>query len=104
MTVPHATVPDTTAWAAEHLRALGWVVVAPVEAGDAVPEPKVGQAWTPASASASARVVATADVETVSFLVGLGSFATSVTRSEWNAWVRRTNARPLPTPTDGDVP
>lgn len=111
MTTP-STVPDTTAWAVDHLRALGWTVVAP-NPGVAVPDPAVGQAWTGSTPDGQPRVIVKVGgapwtaATLVHFVQGSITGELSLTWLEphrWAAWVRRTNAHPLPTPTDGAAP
>ncbi len=107
MTAP-STVPDTTAWAADHLRALGWTVVAPVNPSGAVPEVRVGQVWvSPNPAQWYARTVL--DIGPSGWVWFTFPGATNdlrypCTPDEWGRWVGWSNARPLPIPTPGAAP
>ena len=109
------SLPDTVAWAADFLRGKGWTVVAPVDPGAAIPDVAVGQVWASPKPRVQDRIVVRIgprrvndDPRSVQFVDpasnARGARPSVMTPQAWRAWVRKSNARPLPTPTDGAAP
>jgi hypothetical protein len=99
--------PTPTAFApqdaAERLRALGWVCVAPVDPEAAIPEPQAGQVWVSPRPRVEARTVVKigshprTGVRAVYFAVGPNQRFMHM--EGWRAWAKKSSARPV-----GDAP